>query len=211
MVRRLLGRRHGEDHHGVDSTGGRPPPRTDHLPDLRGALAARPRRRPVGAVLNRVPKYVATTTLNTVEWNNSTLLQGDVPRAVAALKDERSGEIQVHGSWGLLQTLIEHDLIDEYRLWTFQVLLGSGKRLFDTGTIPAGLELIDSTTSSNSKVAFVVDDMASVDPWRPRAVMVQGRAEALEGQASKFAGSDDAIIRIAPDKIVSWGLDEGTG
>ena len=63
----------------------------------------------------------------------------------------------------------------------------------------------------NPKVAFVVHDMASSDPWRPRAVMVQGRAEALEGQASTFAGSDDAIIRIAPDKIVSWGLDEGNG
>ncbi len=102
--------------------------------------------------MNRVPKYVASTTLKTVEWNNSTLLEGDVPRAVAALKDARSGEIQVHGSRGLLQTLIEHDLIDEYRLWTFPILLGSGKRLFDTGTIPAGLELIDTTTSSTGVV-----------------------------------------------------------
>jgi dihydrofolate reductase len=107
---------------------------------------------PVGAVLNRVPKYVASTSLKTVEWNNSTLLEGDVPRAVAALKHSRSGEIQVHGSYGLLQTLIEHDLIDEYRLWTFPVLLGSGRRLFDAGTIPAGLELIDSTTSSTGVV-----------------------------------------------------------
>jgi dihydrofolate reductase len=77
---------------------------------------------PVGGVLNRVPKYVASTTLKTLEWRNATLLEGDVPRAVAALKDARSGEIQVHGSCGLLQTLIEHDLIDEYRLWTFPVL-----------------------------------------------------------------------------------------
>jgi dihydrofolate reductase len=107
---------------------------------------------PVGAVLNRVPKYVASTTLRAVEWNNSTLLQGDVPGAVAALKDAPSGEIQVHGSYGLLQTLIEHDLIDEYRLWTFPVLLGSGKRLFEAGTIPAGLDLIDSTTSSTGVV-----------------------------------------------------------
>jgi dihydrofolate reductase len=107
---------------------------------------------PVGSVLNRIPKYVASTTLRTVEWNNSTLLEGDVPGAVAALKDARSGEIQVHGSRGLLQTLIERDLIDEYRLWTFPVLLGSGKRLFDRGTIPAGLELIDSTTSSTGVV-----------------------------------------------------------
>jgi dihydrofolate reductase len=131
---------------------------------------------PVGAVLNRVPKYVASTTLKTVEWNNSALLEGDVPRAVAALKDARSGEIQVHGSWGLLQTLIEHDLVDEYRLWTFPVLLGSGKRLFDTGTIPAGVELIDCTTSSTGVVisryrrggdirygSFAVDERGGVE------------------------------------------------
>jgi dihydrofolate reductase len=111
-----------------------------------------PEHDPVGAVLNRIPKHVASTTLKTVEWNNSTVLQGDVPGAVAALKDARSGEIQVHGSCGLLQTLIELDLVDEYRLWTFPVLVGSGKRLFDTGTIPAGLQLIDSTASSTGVV-----------------------------------------------------------
>jgi dihydrofolate reductase len=107
---------------------------------------------PVGAVLNRIPKYVASTTLGSADWNNTALLGGDVPRAVAALKDAGDGEIQVHGSHGLLQTLIEHDLIDEYRLWTFPVLLGSGKRLFDAGTIPTGLELIDSTTSSTGVI-----------------------------------------------------------
>ena len=107
---------------------------------------------PVGAVLNRVPKYVASTTLKTVQWNNSKLLHRDVPTAAAAVKDARRGEIQVHGSCGLLHTLIEHDLVDEYRLWTFPVLLGNGKRLFDGGTIPAGLELIDSTTSSTGVV-----------------------------------------------------------
>ncbi|MEX0709608.1 MAG: dihydrofolate reductase family protein [Chloroflexota bacterium] len=137
---------------------------------------------PVGAVLNRVPKYVASTTLKTVEWNNSTLLEGDVPSAVVALKDGRDGEIQVHGSCGLMQTLIEHDLIDEYRLWTFPVLLGSGKRLFDTGTIPVGLELIDSTISSTGVVigryrpagairsgTFAVDERGGVEAlWTER-------------------------------------------
>jgi dihydrofolate reductase len=135
-----------------------------------------PEEDPVGAVLNGVPKYVASTTLMTAEWSNSTLLEGKVPTAVAALKEERSGEIQVHGSHGLLQTLIEHDLIDEYRLWTFPVLLGSGKRLFDAGTVPAGLELIDSTTSSTSVVidryrragdirygSFAVDERGGVE------------------------------------------------
>jgi dihydrofolate reductase len=131
---------------------------------------------PVGAVLNVVPKYVASTTLKSVGWNNATLLDGDVPGAVAALKDSLGGEIQVHGSCGLLQTLIEHDLIDEYRLWTFPVLLGSGKRLFDAGTIPAGLDLIDSTISSTGVVisryrragtiksgTFAVDEQGGVE------------------------------------------------
>ena len=131
---------------------------------------------PVGALLNHVPKYVASTTLKTVEWTNSTLLEGDVPRAVASLKDARSGEIQVHGSCGLLQTLITHDLIDEYRLWTFPALLGSGKRLFEAGTIPASLELIDSTTSPTGVVinryrragdisygSFAVDERGGVE------------------------------------------------
>lgn len=137
---------------------------------------------PVAAVLNHVPKYVASTTLKTVEWNNSTLLEGNLPNAVATLKDARSGEIQVHGGSRLLQTLIEHDLIDEYRLWTFPVLLGSGKRLFGTGTIPAGLKLIDSTTSSTGVVinryrpagdirsgSFEVDERGGVEAlWTER-------------------------------------------
>lgn len=107
---------------------------------------------PVAAVLNRVPKYVASTTLRTLEWNNSTLLGDDVPEAVARLKDEGTGEIQVHGSAGLLQTLIGHDLVDEYRVWTFPVVLGSGKRLFADGAIPVGLELLESTASSTGVV-----------------------------------------------------------
>jgi dihydrofolate reductase len=137
---------------------------------------------PVGAVLNRVSKYVASTTLKTVSWNNATLLDGDVPGAVAALKDARGGEIQVHGSCGLLQTLIEHDLVDEYRLWTFPVLLGKGKRLFEAGTIPAGLALIDSAASSTGVVinryrragdirygSFAVDERGGVEAlWTER-------------------------------------------
>lgn len=107
---------------------------------------------PVAAKLNRVPKYVASTTLERVEWNNSTLIEGDVAEAVTALKDQYRGEIQVHGSCGLLQTLIKHDLVDEYRLWVFPVVLGSGKRLFGDGTIPSGLELVESTTSRTGVV-----------------------------------------------------------
>jgi dihydrofolate reductase len=107
---------------------------------------------PIAAKLNRVRKYVASTTLQHVEWNNSTLIDGDVTEAVGRLKDEPGGEIQVHGSWGLIQTLVKHDLVDEYRLWWFPVLLGTGKRLFGDGTTPGGLELVDSTTSGTGVV-----------------------------------------------------------
>jgi dihydrofolate reductase len=103
---------------------------------------------PVAAKLNSAPKYVASTTLDRVDWNNSTLLEGDVAKAVAALKDQPGGEIQVQGSCQLVQTLMRHDLVDEYRLWIFPVLLGTGKRLFGNGTVPAGVNLVGTKTSS---------------------------------------------------------------
>jgi len=107
---------------------------------------------PIGAKLNGVRKYVASRTLDTVTWQNSTLLTGDVAGAVGKLKQGDGGEIQVHGSGNLIQTLIAHDLVDEFHLLVFPVLVGSGKRLFAEGTIPAGLELIDSTTSATGIV-----------------------------------------------------------
>jgi dihydrofolate reductase len=103
---------------------------------------------PVAAKLNSVPKYVASRTLDEATWNNSTLIEGEVAEAVARLKEEPGGEIQVTGSGELIQTLIEHDLVDEYRLWIFPLVLGEGKRLFARGTIPAALKLVDTTTSS---------------------------------------------------------------
>jgi dihydrofolate reductase len=103
---------------------------------------------PVAAKLNSVPKYVASTTLDSVEWSNSTLLEGDVAEAVARLKDQPGAEIQVTGSGQLIQTLLKHDLVDEFRLWTFPVLIGTGKRLFADGTIPGGLKLADVKTST---------------------------------------------------------------
>jgi dihydrofolate reductase len=101
---------------------------------------------PIGTNMNGLPKYVASRTLDTVSWQGSTLLTGDVAEAVADLKRGEGGEIQVHGSCGLIQTLLAHDLVDEFHLLVFPVLLGSGKRLFAEGTVPAGLELVDGTT-----------------------------------------------------------------
>jgi len=98
--------------------------------------------------LNKTPKYVASTTLaEPLEWQNTTLLDGDVAAAVAALKDEPGGDIVVLGSGNLAQTLIEHDLVDEYALMIDPLLLGSGKRLFAGGTRRMPLRLVDTKTT----------------------------------------------------------------
>ena len=102
---------------------------------------------PMAAKLNSVQKYVASRSLDSVDWQNTTLIKGDVAEEVPKLKDEKV-EIQVSGSQNLIQTLLEHDLVDEYRLWFFPVALGTGKRLFADGTIPTNLKLVDSKTSS---------------------------------------------------------------
>ena len=103
---------------------------------------------PAAEALNAARKHVASRTLDRVEWQNSTLLEGDVADAVARLKAEDGPGIQVHGSGNLIQTLLEHDLVDELRLWFFPVVLGEGKRLFAGGTVPRGLKLVDSAVST---------------------------------------------------------------
>jgi dihydrofolate reductase len=103
---------------------------------------------PIADQLNRTRKHVASTTLDRVDWNNSTLISGDVADYVAELKNQDGPEIQVHGSPGLIQTLLEHDLIDEYRMWIFPVVIGTGKRFFADGTGPGALKLVDSKVSS---------------------------------------------------------------
>jgi dihydrofolate reductase len=102
---------------------------------------------PIADQLNGTRKHVASTTLEGVDWNNSTLIRGDVADYVRKLKSQDGPEIQVHGSPGLIQTLLAHDLIDEYRLWIFPVVIGTGKRFFGDGTIPAALKLVDSKVS----------------------------------------------------------------
>jgi dihydrofolate reductase len=102
---------------------------------------------PIADHLNGTRKHVASTTLDRVEWNNSTLITGDVADYVANLKNQDGPEIQVHGSPGLIQTLLEHDLVDEFRMWIFPVVIGTGKRFFGGGTIPVALKLVDSEVS----------------------------------------------------------------
>src|SRR4051794_12050933 len=103
---------------------------------------------PAGKPLNDATKYVASRSRPALEWRNSVLIEGDVAEGVAALKREDGPELQVHGSANLIQTLLRHDLIDLYRLWIFPVVIGSGKRLFADGAVPAALKLVDSTVST---------------------------------------------------------------
>jgi dihydrofolate reductase len=93
---------------------------------------------------NRVPKYVASRTLTEVRWQNSQLLGPDVPAAVKQLRAEPGGEIRVWGSTELIRTLAEHDLVDEYRLVVYPLVLGTGKKLFSDGFALARLTLIES-------------------------------------------------------------------
>ena len=93
---------------------------------------------------NTMPKYVVSSTLDNPDWNNSTVLKGDVATEVAKLKEEREGDIVVHGSARLVQTLLEHDLVDELRLMVYPVVLGTGKRLFGETSDKKPLRLSDS-------------------------------------------------------------------
>ena len=106
----------------------------------------------IATALNTRPKFVASRTLDTLDWNNSTLLKGDVAEEVAKLKAQEGGEIQVHGSGDLLQTLLRHDLIDTLRLWLFPVVLGTGKRLFGEGTKPCSFRLVDTQQTAAGAV-----------------------------------------------------------
>jgi dihydrofolate reductase len=93
---------------------------------------------------NNMPKYVVSSTLSDPEWNNSTVIGGDVPQEVARVRDEVDGDLVVHGSPTLVQTLLENDLVDELRLMVFPVVLGDGKRLFGETSDKKPLELADS-------------------------------------------------------------------
>jgi dihydrofolate reductase len=110
---------------------------------------------PVASKLNTLPKYVVSTTLEKAEWEPTTIVRGDVPAEVAKLKQRYQGEIQVHGSAGLAQTLHAHGLIDEYRLFVEPVVLGTGKRLFEAGATPTALRLVDTRPMGKGAVLAI--------------------------------------------------------
>jgi dihydrofolate reductase len=106
---------------------------------------------------NDMPKYVVSSTLEDPEWNNSTVLTGDVTEEVAKLKQAQDGDIVVHGSAQLVQTLLERDLVDELRLMVFPVVLGSGKRLFGDTSDKKGLRLADSKTVGDGVAILIYE------------------------------------------------------
>jgi dihydrofolate reductase len=102
--------------------------------------------------LNDAKKYVVSRTLDRVEWNNSTLIKGDVVKEITRLKGSDGPELQVHGSSNLIQTLLKHNLIDELHLWIFPVAVGNGKRFFGEEINPSNLKLLDCRTSSTGVI-----------------------------------------------------------
>ena len=111
----------------------------------------------IAAALNTRPKFVASRTLEATNWNNSHLLKGDISEEIAKLKAQDGGEIQVHGSSDLLQTLLKHNLVDTLRICQFPVVIGTGKRLFGVGTIPGSFRLAETQQTGSGAVLHVYE------------------------------------------------------
>jgi dihydrofolate reductase len=111
----------------------------------------------IATALNTRPKFVASRTLDALEWSNSTLLKGDLAGEVAKLKAQEGSEIQVHGSGDLIQALFRHDLVDTMRLWQFPVVIGTGKRLFGEGTIPGKFRLVGTQLTTTGAALHVYE------------------------------------------------------
>jgi dihydrofolate reductase len=117
---------------------------------------------PMAEKLNSAKKYVVSTTLNRLDWGNSMLVKSNVIQEISNLKEQNGPELQVHGSGNLVQTLLNHDLIDEFRLKIFPITLGTGKRLFGAGTIPAAFKLVDNKTSTTGVIVATYERAGKV-------------------------------------------------
>ena len=112
-------------------------------------------RDPTAKKLNNAAKFVVTSSLDELSWNNSERITGDVRTAVTNLKAQNGPLLQVHGSWQLAQALIANDLVDEFRLWVFPVVVGSGKRLFGRSTMASSLALVRTGSTPNGAVMTI--------------------------------------------------------
>jgi dihydrofolate reductase len=127
---------------------------------------------PVASRLNTLPKYVVSSTLADAEWQPTTIIRGNVAAEVAQLKARHAGEIQIHGSAALAQTLHAHGLIDEYRIFIEPVVLGTGKRLFEPGAAPTALQLVETRPMSGGAVQNI---------YRPAGPPTYGAFQMEEG------------------------------
>jgi len=109
---------------------------------------------------NNMPKYVVSSTLDDPEWNNSTVIKGDVAEEISKLKQETGGDLLVNGSARLVKALFEHDLVDEYRLMVFPVVLGGGKRLFEDTADTGALRLTESKPVGSDGVLILIYEPA---------------------------------------------------
>jgi dihydrofolate reductase len=123
-----------------------------------------PKDDPIARTLNAAKKHVASRTLAELHWNNSTLLHGDIVPAINALKAQPGPDLQIIGSGNLIQTLQAASLIDEYNVWTFPVVLGRGKRLFDETAKPSALRLVRSQVSTTGVVMSTYEPVGAIQP-----------------------------------------------
>lgn len=143
---------------------------------------------PFAARINAAPKYVVSTTLTEPSWEHTEVIGGDVPAAIAELKAGDGPRLEVLGSAGLIQTLLAHDLVDEFALITYPVVVGSGKRLFGDGTVPGALELVDATIS-------------------PSGVIIATYRRAGELQTGSFALDEPSADELARREEVAAGAE----
>lgn len=137
---------------------------------------------PVASAFNKALKYVASRTLDKGSWQPTQVLKGDVVEEIRKLKRSDGPELQIHGSANFAQTLIKNNLIDTYRLWFFPLVLGTGKRLFADGTVPAALKLTDSKTSTTG---------VTIATFEPAGAIEYGTAG--QGQPEERAARREAV------------------
>jgi dihydrofolate reductase len=123
----------------------------------------RPRSGELADRLNRIPKYVVSSTLEDPDWNNTTVIKSDVVEQVAKLKQELAGEIVVPASYRLARTLIEHDLVDELRLVVFPVVLGTGERLFGETSAKTPMRLVETNAIGSGLVFLTYEFVRGVN------------------------------------------------
>ena len=141
--------------------------------DFAGYWPNQPSEEPFADVMNNTPKLVASTTLDTVEWQNSTLIKGDVAQALTRIKQEPGRDISITGSPTLVRSLLKDGVLDELRLLVHPIVVGHGKRLFSDTDAPIPLQLVDAKTFSTGVMAltYAPAPTAGVDTTADRAVI----------------------------------------